>query len=146
MRMLHDPAVRASIEVRLNTLSPDSRRQWGTLTADQMLWHVNQFLGAALGENTLPVQKAPLPLPLMRFMLLYLPWPKSAPTNAGAVAKGEHDFEVERACCRALIGQFASRPLESEWPVDPTFGAAGGKFASKLQARHLDHHFRQFGA
>jgi hypothetical protein len=145
MPMLHDPAFRSSIETRLNALRPDSPRKWGTLTADQMLWHVNQFLEAALGEGSLPTQKSPMPLPLLRVMLLYMPWPKSAPTNRGAVATGEYDFEVERERCRALIDRFTSRALDGEWPLDPTFGAASGRFASKLQARHLDHHLRQFG-
>ena len=146
MPMLHDPAFRASIETRLNALRPDASRRWGTMTPDQMLWHVNQFLASALGEGSLPAQKTPLPRPLMRFLLLYMPWPKSAPTNLGAVPQGQHDFEAERARCKTLIERFASRPLDGAWPPDPTFGAVRGRFASKLQAKHLDHHFRQFSA
>lgn len=146
MRMLHDPAVRSSLEARLAALRPDSPRKWGSMTADQMLWHVNQFLGAALGEVTLPAGKSPLPAPLMRFMLIRMPWPKSAPTNPGAIAKDTHDFEAERARCRELIGRFVQKPLESVWPSHPNFGKADGLFASRLQARHLDHHFKQFGA
>ena len=144
MPMLHDPPFRASIETRLKALRPDASRRWGTMTSDQMLWHVNRFLESALGEHSLPAQKIPLPRPLMRFMLLYMPWPRSAPTNRGAVAKGQYDFEVERARCQALIDRFVSHPLDGAWPVDPTFGAVSGKFASSLQAKHLDHHFRQF--
>jgi hypothetical protein len=143
--MLHDPEFRTSIEARLNALGPDSPRQWGRMTVDQMLWHVNQFLRASVGEGSLPSQKSPIPLPLLRFILLYMPWPKSAPTNRGAVPKGDYDFEVERARCTELIDRFASRPLDGAWPVDPSFGTVSGKFASKLQAKHLDHHFRQFG-
>jgi len=146
MRILHDPDVRASIDARLTALSPDARRQWGTMSVDQMLWHVNQYLAAAMGEGTMPVQKNPMPLPILRFMLMYMPWPKSAPTNPGAVTTSGHDFEAERARCRELIEQFVRRPINGSWPPDPTFGDAGGKFASRLQARHLDHHLRQFGA
>lgn len=146
MPMLHDPSFRASVESRLNALRPDSPRRWGSMTIDQMLWHVNQFLEAALGENVLPVQKSPIPPPLMRLMILYMPWPKSAPTNKGALTNAEHDFEVERTRCRTLIDRFASSPLDSVWPVDPSFGAVSGTFASKLQAKHLDHHLRQFSA
>jgi hypothetical protein len=39
-----------------------------------------------------------------------------------------------------------NRPVDGEWPDDPSFGRVSGKFASKLHAKHLDHHFRQFGA
>jgi hypothetical protein len=145
MPMLHDPAVRSKLEHRLNALRPDSPRQWGSMTVDQMLWHVNQFLAASLGDATLPPQKNAIPAPILRFFVIYMPWPKSAPTNKAAIAKGQHDFEVERARCRELIGRFADRPVDGEWCDDPNFGEVDGKFASKLHAKHLDHHFKQFG-
>jgi hypothetical protein len=117
------------------------------MTVDQMLWHVNQFLAASVGEPaSLQTTKSPIPAPLMKFFLIYMPWPKSAPTNKGAVARGSYDLETERAKCRALIAKFVSRPIDGEWPDDPSFGPASGTFASKLQAKHLDHHFRQFNA
>jgi hypothetical protein len=146
MRMLHDPAVRSSIEARLKSLRPDAPRKWGRMTPDQMLWHVNQFLSMALGEGSYERQKAPMPLPIMRFFLLHMPWPRSAPTHRNAVAKDNHDFGAERERCLALIDRFVSRPLDGPWPVDPSFGEVTGRFSSRLQAKHLDHHFRQFSA
>jgi hypothetical protein len=111
-----------------------------------MLWHVNQFLAASMGEGTLAVQKGPMPAAVMRFFLIYMPWPKSAPTNKQAVPDRDYDVEVERARCRELIAKFVSKPIDGAWPDDPSFGKQDGTFASKLQAKHLDHHFRQFGA
>jgi hypothetical protein len=146
MPMLHDPAVRSSIEARLNAIRPDSPRRWGRMSVDQMLWHVNQFLAASVGEGTLKPQKIPMPAPLMKFFLIYMPWPKSAPTNKSAVAEVKYNLEAERAKCRDLIEKFVNRPVDGEWPDDPSFGPVSGKFASKLHAKHLDHHFRQFGA
>jgi hypothetical protein len=143
--MLHAPAVRAALDARLGALTAQSRPRWGTMHADQMLWHLNQFIGAALGDECLTPQKTPLPLPVMRFLILHLPLPRSAPTNKSAVATARYDFEAERARCRALIARFAGKPLTDTWPVDPTWGAAGGKFASRVLAQHLDHHLRQFG-
>ena len=146
MPLLHDPAVRSSLEARLTALRPDSPRQWGSMSVDQMLWHVNQFLAASIGEGTLEKQKSPIPAPIMRFFLIHMPWPKSAPTHKGAIPAGQFDFEAERVRCRGLIGKFVERPITGEWPVDPSFGSVDGRFASKLQAKHLDHHFRQFSA
>lgn len=145
MRMLHDPAVRGAMEARLGSLRADSEPRWGAMSVDQMLWHVNQFLGAALGDGCLEPQKSPLPLPVMRFLVLHLPMPRSAPTNRSAVATMRYDFEAERARCRGLIARFVNKPLTDAWPADPTWGTAGGRFASRMQARHLDHHLRQFG-
>jgi hypothetical protein len=111
---------------------------------DQMLWHVNQFLAASIGEATLARQKSPIPAPIMRFFLIHMPWPRSAPTNKAAVASGTYDLEAERARCKELIAKFVRRPVDGDWPEDPSFGRVDGTFASKLHAKHLDHHFRQF--
>ena len=146
MPTLHDPAVRTALEARLDALRADSPRQWGQMSVGQMLWHVNQFMAASIGEATLATQKTSIPAPIMKFFLIYMPWPKSAPTNKSAVPDCEHDFEAERARCKSLIAKFVSRPMDGAWPVDPSFGAVSGTFASKLQAKHLDHHFRQFSA
>jgi hypothetical protein len=116
------------------------------MTSDQMLWHVNQFLEASLGDVKLKAEKLKLPAPLMRFFLVYMPWPKGAPTHPQARAQAEHDFEAERARCLALIDRFVKKPVDSEWPADASFGKVSGKFATQLHAKHLDHHLRQFGA
>lgn len=146
MNQLHDAAVRTSLEARLATLRADSERKWGTMTVDQMLWHVNLFLAASVGEGTLPADKPKMPPWLFRLLLLYMPWPKSSPTNSGARATERFDFAQQQARCRELIAKFVAKPIASTWPSDPTFGKVDGKFASRLQARHLDHHFAQFGA
>lgn len=146
MRILHDPTVRSRLESRLAALRPDAPRKWGSMTADQMLWHVNQFLVFALGDGSFERHESPMPLPIFRFVVLHLPWPKSAPTHQAAVANAEHDFETERARCLALIDRFVSRPIDGPWPVDPVFGSVTGRFTSRLQAKHLDHHLRQFEA
>ncbi len=145
MPLLHDPQVKRRFESRLKALRADSPRQWGAMSASQMLWHVNQFLAFNLGDEVPAPQKMPMPLPIVRFFLLYMPWPKGAPTHKQAVATSEHDFEQERARCLALIERFTNRPVDGAWPADPIFGFTSGKQYSRLQAKHLDHHFRQFG-
>lgn len=146
MRMLHDPDVRREMEARLATVRPDSPRKWGNMTPDQMVWHLSQFLEFALGEGAYPRGKMPMPLPVMRFFVLYMPWPKNAPTHPSALAQATYDLEAEKRRCLALLDRFVSRPLDGAWPEDPAWGRAGGRFASKLQARHFDHHLKQFDA
>jgi hypothetical protein len=146
MRMLHDPTVRREIESRLATLRPDSPRQWGSMTPDQMLWHLNQFLEFSLGDGSYERGKMPMPLPIMRFMVMYMPWPKNAPTHPAAKAGATHDFEAERKRCLSLIDRFVTRPIDSEWPEDAAWGWVSGSFASRLQAKHFNHHLSQFNA
>lgn len=91
-------------------------------------------------------REMPMPLPIMRFFVLYMPWPKNAPTHPSALARVTHDLEAEKQRCLALLDRFVSKPLDEPWPEDPAWGKAGGRFASKLQARHFDHHLKQFDA
>jgi hypothetical protein len=144
-RSLHDAATRDDLRARLSRLSPDSPRAWGKMTADQMLWHCNMLLESALGRGEHAPMRVPLPNFLLKFIILNLPWPKGSPTHPDYVAGDRYDFEAERTRCVTLIDEFAGRPLEATtWGRSPGFGEATGAEWSRLQARHLDHHLRQF--
>jgi hypothetical protein len=114
------------------------------MSVDQMLWHVNEAMAAAIGKVSVPSQKTPLPRPIMKFIVINLPWPKGAPTLPMWVADRSYDFETERSRCLQLIDEFAARQLEGEWPQSPILGRMNGLDASKLHAKHLNHHLRQF--
>jgi hypothetical protein len=82
----------------------------------------------------------------MKVLVLNLPWPKGTPTLAALVAKEkQYDFAQERQRCLELLDRFAQRRLDEEWPENPIFGKVSGADLSRLQAKHLDHHLRQFG-
>jgi hypothetical protein len=124
----------------------DATRQWGKMTPDQMLRHLNIALGAALGHTSMPLMKMPLPAPLFRFFAYYFPMPKGAPTHPEYVVGERFDFNAERARCLSLLDEFVRKPIDSAWPESPVFGSVTGKFNSHVQAKHVDHHLRQFGA
>ena len=147
MARLHDPTVRDSIKQRLQSLKPDAARRWGAMTVDQMLWHAAAALQLCMGQlDTSGEKTSPLPKPLLRFMVLRLPWPKGAPTTQVVKATQKYDLETERARCLRLIDEFTARPLDGPWPVHPVLGEMTGDQYSRLQAKHLDHHLTQFGA
>ena len=83
---------------------------------------------------------------VLKFFVLNMPWPKGAPTNHAWVPSSHHDFDAERFKCRQLIRDLAATPLEQAWPVHPNFGRVSGSDVSRLHAKHLDHHLKQFGA
>jgi hypothetical protein len=148
MPVLHDPAVRASLKERLQSLRPDSPRRWGRMSIDQMLWHVNQSFRMALGDNVFePMKVPPLPKPVLRWMVLNVPWPKGrSPTYREMVATKSYDFAAEKTRCVQLIDRMAAQSIDGNWPVNPTLGPMSGAQWSHLQAKHLDHHLKQFGA
>jgi DinB superfamily len=143
--MLHEEGYRANIIDRLRTLRHDTPRRWGKMSVDQMLWHVNGGLSMALGEIEVPPRHLPVPRPVVRFVALNLPWPKGVPAMPMFVASRSYDFESERARCLQLIDQLAAKPLDDNWPPHPLLGKVSGRDASRLQARHLNHHLKQFG-
>lgn len=145
MPLLHDTDVRTRIEARVRTLTPDSRPRWGTMSVDQMLWHVNHGLEMTLGMVPAPPQKSPMPRALMKFVILNMPWPKGAPTLQGMVATTRYDFEEERSRCYRLLEGFAARGLHEAWPLHPMLGVLSGRDLSRLQAKHFEHHLKQFG-
>jgi hypothetical protein len=146
MTILHDPSVKASIRARLEGLRPDAPRKWGTMTVSQMLWHCNQALEQSLGRLNAPPAPKPLPQALLKFVVLNLPWPKGAPTNPAFVASAPCDFECERTRSLQLVEELAARNIEGEWPKNVDFGTMRGRDWSKLMAKHLDHHLKQFSA
>ena len=146
MPSLHDSAFRDRVRTRMQSLRPDSKRKWGKMSADQMLWHVASALEVAVGRKTGKTTKPPLPHPLMRFLVINVPWPKGAPTMPEIIATSQYDFEAERRRCIALIDEMAKRDLAGPWPVHPILGKMTGSQLSRLQAKHVDHHLKQFGA
>jgi hypothetical protein len=145
MPMLHDATYRAAVQSRLRDLHSNAQRRFGKMSVSQMLWHVNEAMEVALGKKKAPKEKTPLPGPVMKFLVLNLPWPKGAPTIPMFVAKKEHDFDAERARCLRLIDELATRDLESDWPENPVFGRVCGRDVTRLHAKHLNHHLNQFG-
>jgi hypothetical protein len=145
MPLLHDPAVRASVEARLARLTPTSRPTWGKMSVGQMLWHVNQAMETALGRVQPHPKGAPVPAAVMRFLVLNMPWTRNAPTNKAFVPNQDHDFAAELARCRRLVAEIAAQAIEQPPPLHPMFGQMTGQQQSQLHAKHLDHHLRQFG-
>jgi len=145
MRTLHEAHSQSEFQARLRALTSNSQRRWGKMSVDQMLWHVNSALCVAMGEFTIPPQSPPLPRRVMLFLALNMPWPKGAPTLAPFVARQPYDFTTEHARCCRLVEKFGSKSINEPWPINPVFGKMSGQQISRLQAKHLDHHLRQFG-
>jgi len=143
--LLHDPAVRDSIRARVQKLTPNATRAWGKMSVDQMLWHVNTAMRNALGETTPPEKKPPIPTPMLRFFVLNLPWGKGAPTAPDLVAGERYDFDAEKARCLTLIDQIATKNIGATgWGRSSLLGQMSGHDWSRLQAKHLNHHLKQF--
>ena len=148
MPELHDPTVREALKSRVRAIKPGARGKWGTMTVDQMLWHVGSALELCLGRSDAGKDSAPFPVlkPMLRFAVLNLPWPEGAPTLQAMKATKRYDFEGEQARLLRLIDEFTAKPIRDRWPEHPMLGSMSGSQYSRLQAKHILHHLDQFGA
>ncbi|HYC52557.1 MAG TPA: DUF1569 domain-containing protein [Gemmatimonadaceae bacterium] len=145
-KLLHDPEVYSSIRSRIESLRVDTPRQWGKMSIDQMLWHVNVSMREAVGEHKPQVKTPPVPKAVMRWAILAFPWGRGAPTRPDMYAVSTHDFNVQKAECLALVERIYHQPLSAKWPDSVTMGRMTGRHWSQLTAKHLDHHLKQFSS
>jgi hypothetical protein len=145
-RLMHDPGRGDEIRRRVQSLTAESARQWGKMTIDQMLHHVNLVLAESLGEHKPPKSIRGLPEPLVRWAILNLPWGKGAPTRPDMLIpeSARYDFAQEKQRCISMIDRFLAKPMTESWPRAANFEMTGRHW-SQLQYRHLDHHLTQFG-
>src|ERR1700751_6090969 len=99
MKNLFDVTVANQIKTRLNKLEPQSERQWGKMTAPQMLAHCSVSMQWAVGE-VVP-EKGPLPVRLLGRVVKPLvfrnddPLRKNSPTAKSLVVSDERDLGKE---------------------------------------------------
>lgn len=146
MKSLRHPAVSEEILQRIDRIGPNSVRQWGTMTPEQMLAHLVESMRIATGELTTKPRKTPLRwFPLKQLAIYVAPMPRGLPTAQELLPEECGPMDESKRELRRLLTAFsdaaASRPL----PPHPAFGRLGSHPWGVLMLRHLDHHLRQFG-
>jgi Protein of unknown function (DUF1569) len=149
MKNLFDAALVAEVKTRLGKLGPQSERQWGKMTAPQMLAHCSVSMQWALGE-VVP-EKGSLPGRLMGRLVKPMvfrnedPLRKNSPTAKSLLVTDERDLSRERERLAGLIDRFAAGGSAGCTKNPHSFF---GKMTSEewaiLMYKHLDHHLRQF--
>lgn len=148
MQSLLDQSFRDEIVARINRLSPDAQRRWGTMSVGQMLCHVSDQLRFAVGDLQ-PNPEATGPLtwrPVQWFGIVVAPWPKGKiQTSPQLLQTSPADLERDRAALQSLIERFVDRAHEGPLGPHPMFGYLPTGLWTRLAGRHLDYHLRQFG-
>ena len=145
MSSIHDSEYCSALRARVDSLTTESQPQWGTMSVDQMLWHLNGSLSLGLGKLRAEKQKPPIPHALLVPLVLMMPIPKGkAKTLPELMASGTYNFHEERARFHTLIEEFSLKPLHFNWLEHPMFGRLIGPHWSRISAKHIDHHLRQF--
>jgi len=147
VKNLFDPVVKQEIIERINTLTPQSPRQWGKMEVAQMLAHLQQPLEVALGIRTIKgsfIMNLILPL-FKKTLWDEKPWKKGLPTDATYITTGKlKEFVAEKAKLLELVSRFEEKDINLE--KHPVFGRMNKEQWSKSAWKHIDHHLKQFGA
>ena len=150
MKNLFDAKVAHEVKTRLGKLEPQSEKQWGKMTAPQMLAHCSESMRWAVGD-VVP-ETLPLPMRLMGRLVKPMvlrnedPLRKNSSTAKGLIVADERDLGTERERLLALIDRFA-RGGATGCTNHPHsfFGKMTPEQWALLMYKHLDHHLRQFG-
>lgn len=147
MKTMWQPEARKELLARVGNLQPTAPAQWGKMDCSRMLAHVTDGLRMATGE--LPVAPKNMLIrftPLKQLIIHWLPFPKGAPTAPELLERVPGEWEREVAEFQQALQQFTACEQKTDWPAHPAFGGLSVKDWGVLVYRHIDHHFKQFGA
>jgi len=152
MKSISNSRVLNSLVQRLERLTPESERRWGTMTPGEMLCHLGDAGDAVLGRRTPPgaTPDNRLPLPI-KWLMLYspMPFPQGIETRPGVNPKKEGsrptDFAADRARVIDGLRGIATAAPESVSKSHFRFGAMSLRGWQHWAYKHVDHHLRQFG-
>lgn len=134
--------------LRIEKMTLDSPRQWGTMNVAQMFHHLNLAVGGALGFYDLPDESYLLARTAFRWILVdwFPEQPKGLrlPLNFVIDLNTQYDFEAEKAILLEVIKKACNARSEEEYGPHCLFGKMSLNEWGKLSLIHIDYHLRQF--
>ena len=146
--MFHAPD-REAIEARIDRLAPQARGRWGTMTAPQMVWHLDAQLRSLLGElDVRPRGSAITRSAIVKWLIIDspMPWPRGkVPTAPEFARHAPGEWPADVAKLKLDLQRWAGRGLAGGASVHAAFGPLDARQTGRLIWRHFDHHLKQFG-
>ena len=152
MKNLFDPSMADEIKQRIMRLTPESQRQWGSMSLAQTLAHCTSGIQMATGD--INPKRASFPANILGMLIKPVVLGDDKPIRRNSPSAPElftadpaqADFEHERAQLIASVDSFATRGAAccTRHP-HPFFGPLKPEQWAILMYKHVDHHLRQFG-
>lgn len=145
-KTIFDPAARAALFARIDSLNPQASARWGRMTPPRMLSHLIDAVRMALGELLIPQRTTFLSNPVVRYLIIHVfPFPKGAPTAPALLARAPDNWASDVAALKAVIERAAAQSRGGTWQPHPAFGVLSSADWGVLIHKHVDHHLKQFG-
>ncbi len=146
MKSFFEDGVYDEISSRLNQLNKNTSATWGKMNVGQMLNHCQMPLNIILEKEDYGVKPNWfINLLFKKSMYSDKLWRKNLPTAKGFAIKDKKDFDTEKQAITNLINELNGQRERNDWQSHPAFGKMTKDQWGKMQYKHLDHHFRQFG-
>ncbi|MGH9494293.1 MAG: DUF1569 domain-containing protein [Candidatus Sulfotelmatobacter sp.] len=148
MKNLFEQEAVDQVIVRLDTLQPNTQRQWGKMDVAQMMAHCSATLEMASGRINPPrIFVGRILGPLVRPIYTNeKPFSKNSPTDKALVIADQRDFLLEQERLKQTVRKFyEGGGEECTRHPHPFFGMLSPQDWSRGMYKHLDHHLRQFG-
>ena len=133
---------------RINTLSTESKAQWGKMSVDQMLSHCQAPMDVAFGDIILKANPIIALLGrLMKNKIINAPeFKKNSPTAPSFIRNEPCNFEQSKSDLIVKLSRLTNEGNQSiKNHKHPFFGSMTNDDWDKLMWKHMDHHLRQFG-
>ncbi len=145
---MYSPEVYQDCLNRIEKLISESRPQWGSMSAAQMLAHCAEIQEVSNGKE---LKNTPFIAKLFKGMIRNMvvneqPYPKSTRTHPQYKQTTDKDFETEKKRLLDSLDKFVNMDEEEAKQIKhPLFGKMTPEEKGWSTYKHLDHHLSQFG-
>ena len=152
MKTLANAQDKDGILERLRAISPASKRQWGKMTAAEMICNMNDALRITMSDTPAKPVSNWFTRSGFKWLGLWMPfhWPHGVKTvpecEAGKGGTPPAELESDLSALRGHLERFARQPRDFEFQPHPIFGQMSEREWMRWGWLHMDHHLRQFGA
>lgn len=137
------------IVARLNKLTPQSKAEWGSLSAQGMIEHLSDSIDLALGQHSykLAIPEEIIPK-AQRFIESEHPMPKNfqvefttpeTTLRNSSIAESIEEFKLKWEEYHSFFE--SNQGIET---LHPSFGNLNSDQWNRVFSKHLTHHFEQF--
>lgn len=137
---------------RINSLKPQSQRQWGEMSVERMMRHLRRTIELTLDDpnGEVKVVAPPIIRDIVGFVFfdVMTKWPKGfLKASPEFVQESAGPFGEEKEKLLAACDDFAKRCAANpdEKHIHPLTGDTPLKRIAHLHGVHMNHHYRQFG-
>ena len=148
MKTIFNPSEQEDIRKRLEKLTPETKALWGKMNVSQMLAHCSGAMQMPTGD--IAVKPSPLLVRVIGKLIRDIainekPFTKNNPTAPELKITDPKEFTAEKEKFLKALEKISKGESVIKREKHPFFGKLLPNEWGRLNYKHTDHHFKQFG-